>query len=385
MTDYYKILGVDSNASDDEIRKAYRKLSRKYHPDIAGPEFEDKFKEVNAAYDVLSNPEKRKMVDMDVDPNNLSASGAGAGAGGYANMNMDMGDILNQFFSGSFGTSTGSPIPRVNRGEDSLTEVKVDLKTVVFGGNAKVHVVTFGLCQDCAGKGSADKSDPITCPQCKGAGFVQRVTRTMFGQMMSSEPCRECEGHGTIIKNVCPNCHGHGRIRTSREIGITIPAGIKDNSRLRLASQGAVGECGGPAGDLYVDVHIREDKQFTRNLNDLHCWIDIPMTWAVLGHKVDIDTFDGKKSVEIPSGSQSENTISVPNLGVTVLGSKERGNLVVHILVNIPTKLSDEERKLIEEFEELHDGKDDVIVQRAIPDSTTNHKGFFSKLKDAFC
>ncbi|MDK7785156.1 DnaJ C-terminal domain-containing protein [Bifidobacterium sp. UMB6791A] len=385
MTDYYKILGVDSNASDDEIRKAYRKLSRKYHPDIAGPEFEDKFKEVNAAYDVLSNPEKRKMVDMGVDPNNLSASGAGAGAGAYANMNMDMGDILNQFFSGSFGANAGSPIPRVNRGEDSLTEVKVDLKTVVFGGNAKVHVSTFGLCQDCTGKGSADKSDPITCPDCKGAGFVQRVTRTMFGQMMSSEPCRACEGHGTIIKNVCPNCHGHGRVRTSREVGITIPAGIKDNSRLRLASQGAIGECGGPAGDLYVDVRIRKDEQFTRDLNDLHCWIDVPMSWAVLGHKVDIDTFDGKKSVEIPAGTQNEDTIPLYDLGVTAFGSKDRGNLIVHVLVNIPTKLSEEERSLIEKFANLHDEKVSEVKQHAIAEPVGNKKGFFSKLKDAFC
>lgn len=383
MTDYYKILGVDHNASDDEIRKAYRKMSRKYHPDIAGAEFEEKFKEVNAAYDVLSNPEKRRMVDMGVDPNDPSAGSAGASGAGFADMGM--GDIFSQFFGGSFGTSQG-PISRVQPGEDSLAEAKIDLKTAIFGGNVSVRITAFGVCQDCSGSGSADSANsaPEQCSQCHGTGFCQKVVRTMLGQMVSSMPCDKCEGHGTIIKNPCQNCRGRGRVRALREVGVNVPAGIRDGSRLRLASQGSVGECGGPAGDLYVDIHIRADKQFTRNGDDLHCWITVPMSWAVLGHDVEIETFDGPQKLEIPAGCQSEDTVTLENLGVTKLRSKDRGNIIVHVLVQIPTKLSAEERSLISKFANLHDGDVKHVKQNSLDEQSGERKGFFSKLKEAF-
>ncbi|EIK83576.1 chaperone protein DnaJ [Gardnerella vaginalis 1500E] len=383
MTDYYKILGVDHNASDDEIRKAYRKMSRKYHPDIAGAEFEEKFKEVNAAYDVLSNPEKRRMVDMGVDPNDPSAGSAGASGAGFADMGM--GDIFSQFFGGSFGTSQG-PISRVQPGEDSLAEAKIDLKTAIFGGNVSVRITAFGVCQDCSGSGSADSANsaPEQCSQCHGTGFCQKVVRTMLGQMVSSMPCDKCEGHGTIIKNPCQNCRGRGRVRAVREVGVNVPAGIRDGSRLRLASQGSVGECGGPAGDLYVDIHIRADKQFTRNGDDLHCWITVPMSWAVLGHDVEIETFDGSQKLEIPAGCQSDDTVTLENLGVTKLRSKDRGNIIVHVLVQIPTKLSAEERSLISKFANLHDGDVKHVKQNSLDEQSGERKGFFSKLKEAF-
>ncbi len=383
MTDYYKILGVNHNASDDEIRKAYRKMSRKYHPDIAGAEFEEKFKEVNAAYDVLSNPEKRRMVDMGVDPNDPSAGSAGASGAGFADMGM--GDIFSQFFGGSFGTSQG-PISRVQPGEDSLAEAKIDLKTAIFGGNVSVRITAFGVCQDCSGSGSADSANsaPEQCSQCHGTGFCQKVVRTMLGQMVSSMPCDKCEGHGTIIKNPCQNCRGRGRVRAVREVGVNVPAGIRDGSRLRLASQGSVGECGGPAGDLYVDIHIRADKQFTRNGDDLHCWITVPMSWAVLGHDVEIETFDGSQKLEIPAGCQSDDTVTLENLGVTKLRSKDRGNIIVHVLVQIPTKLSAEERSLISKFANLHDGDVKHVKQNSLDEQSGERKGFFSKLKEAF-
>lgn len=381
MTDYYKVLGVDHNASDDEIRKAYRKMSRKYHPDIAGAEFEEKFKEVNAAYDVLSNPEKRRMVDMGVDPNDPSAGSAGASGAGFADMGMD--DIFSQFFGGSFGNSQG-PISRVQPGDDALAEARIDLKTAIFGGNVSVRLTTFGVCKDCSGSGSADNSAPEQCSVCHGSGFCQKVVRTMLGQMMSSMPCEHCEGHGTIIKNLCQNCHGHGRVRSIREVGVNVPAGIRDGSRLRLASQGSVGECGGPAGDLYVDIHIRADKQFTRNEDDLHCWITVPMSWAVLGRSLEIDTFDGTQKITIPAGCQNEDTITLPNLGVTKLRFKDRGNIVVHVLVQTPSKLNDEERSLIEKFAKLHDSSVKQVQQHSLSEQSSERKGFFSKLKEAF-
>lgn len=378
MINYYEILGVDRQASDDDIRKAYRKMSRKYHPDIAGPEFEDKFKEVNNAYDVLSNPEKRRMYDMGVDPNNPSA-GAPNPESNFDNM--DMGSVFTQFFGGG----SRGPVSRVRRGSDSLAEANIDLKTAVFGGTIKIKISTFGLCPDCGGHGSADGMPPITCPMCNGTGSYQKVIRTLLGQMMTSAPCQQCEGHGTIIRNVCAKCKGSGRIRTMREVGVNIPAGISDHSRLRLASQGEIGECGGPAGDLYIDILIRQDKQFTRDGDNLHCWIDIPMSWAVLGHKSMIHTFDGDKSVVIPAGCQNEDVVTLKGLGSVVMRSsnRERGDLIVHITVTIPTKLSVEERKLIEKFSILHDS-DVVETKQSSAKDDLKKKGFFSKLKDAF-
>ncbi|NEG89640.1 molecular chaperone DnaJ [Bifidobacterium aerophilum] len=382
MADYYEVLGIERTASEDEIKKAYRKMSRKYHPDIAGPEFEDKFKEVNSAYEVLSDPDKRRMYDAGVDPNDPT-SGAGAGGfGGFSGMN-DMGDIFGQFFGGAFGGAQG-PTPRTQPGRDALASVTIDLKTAVFGGIAHVKINTFGLCQQCGGSGAQSGSQPVTCPQCHGQGSVQKVVRTMLGQMMTSAPCERCEGHGTIIENPCPSCLGHGRVRTTRDVGVTVPAGIGDNARLRLAGQGEVGEGGGVAGDLYIDVRVRADKQFTRDGDDLHCWIQVPMSWAVLGHDLEIDTFDGPKTVTVPAGCQQEDTVTLKGLGVTRMRQPaERGDLIAHVAVRVPTKLNERERKLIEEFADLHDTDASHVSQSSRPTTAGARKGFFSKLKDA--
>ncbi|MBW3088179.1 molecular chaperone DnaJ [Bifidobacterium sp. 82T24] len=380
MADYYEVLGVDRTASEDEIKKAYRKMSRKYHPDIAGPEFEDKFKEVNSAYEVLSDPDKRRMYDQGVDPNDPNAGGFGGAAG------FDMGDIFGQFFGQSFGGGSQGPVPRTQPGRDSLANVTIDLKTAVFGGTAHVDIRTMALCPDCKGSGTANGSAPVTCPDCKGRGFAQKVVRTMLGQMMTSAPCERCEGHGTIIESPCPSCMGHGRIRSKRSVGVSVPAGITDDTRLRLASQGEVGECGGTAGDLYIDVHVAPDKTFVREGDDLHCWIEIPMSWAVLGHDLDIDTFDGRRDISIPAGTQQDDTVTLDGLGVTRLRSQgERGDIIAHVIVMIPKKLSDKERGLIEEFAASHDGDAESrhVRQNSKPRQAGRPRGFFSKLKDA--
>lgn len=382
MADYYEVLGVDRTAGDDEIKKAYRKMSRKYHPDIAGPEFEDKFKEVNSAYEVLSDPDKRRMYDAGVDPN--EPGGGGFPGGGFSGMG-DMGDIFGQFFGGAFGGSAG-PTPRMQPGRDALASASIDLKTAVFGGTTQVKINTFGLCQQCSGAGSADGSAPTTCPQCHGQGAQQKVVRTMLGQMMTSAPCERCEGHGTVIANACPSCMGHGRVRTTRTVGVSIPAGITDNARLRLADQGEVGEGGGAAGDLYIDVRIKSDRQFTRDGDDLHCWIQVPMSWAVLGHDLQIETFDGMQAVSVPEGCQQEDTVTLRGLGVTRLRQpNERGDLIAHIAVLTPTRLDDHERRLIEEFAASHDAEATHVAQSSKPSAAGGpaRKGFFSKLKDA--
>ncbi len=379
MADYYEALGVERNASEDEIKKAYRKMSRKYHPDIAGSEYEDKFKEVNNAYEVLSDPDKRRMYDAGVDPNDPNAAA-------YASGGFDMGgmgDVFNTFFGGAFGGSQG-PIPRTQPGRDALASMSIDLKTAVFGGTEQVQINTFGLCPQCSGSGSADGAKPVTCPDCHGQGSRQKVVRTMLGQMMTTAPCERCEGHGDIISNPCPSCMGHGRVRTSRTVGVRVPAGIRDDSRIRLASQGEVGEGGGAAGDLYVDVRVASDRRFTRDGDDLHCWVRVPMSWAVLGHDIDIDTFDGKRSLAVPAGCQAEDVVTLKGLGVTRMREQgERGDLMVHVAVETPTKLSDEERKLMEQFAASHDADATHVAQSSRPASTHGRKGFFSKLKDA--
>ncbi|PWG60696.1 molecular chaperone DnaJ [Bifidobacterium catulorum] len=380
MADYYEVLGVDRTASEDEIKKAYRRMSRKYHPDIAGPEFEDKFKEVNSAYEVLSDPDKRRMYDQGVDPNDPNGGGFGGAAG------FDMGDIFGQFFGQSFGGGSQGPVPRTQPGRDSLANVTIDLRTAVFGGTAHVDIRTMALCPDCKGSGTANGSSPVTCPDCKGRGFAQKVVRTMLGQMMTSAPCERCEGHGTIIESPCPSCMGHGRIRSKRSVGVSVPAGITDDTRLRLASQGEVGECGGAAGDLYIDVHVAQDKTFVRDGDDLHCWIEIPMSWAVLGHDLDIDTFDGRRGISIPAGTQQDDTVTLDGLGVTRLRSQgERGDIIAHVVVVIPRKVTDKERRLIEEFAESHDADAESrhVSQGPKPRQAGKPRGFFSKLKDA--
>lgn len=382
MADYYKVLGVSNTASEEEIKRAYRKMSRKYHPDIAGPQYEDKFKEVNNAYEILSDPNKRRMYDSGVDPNDPNAGAGAYGANAGFDMG-DVGDIFGQFFGNTFSGGGRGPVPRTQPGRDSLASATVDLKTVVFGGITHVRINTFGVCGKCGGKGTADGRQPVTCPDCHGQGFRQKVVRTMFGQMMTQAPCERCEGHGTIIENPCPVCNGHGRIRTTRDVGVHIPAGIADETRIRLSNQGEVGEGGGTAGDLYIDIHVAPDQRFTRDGDDLHCWIQIPMTWAVLGHQVDLDTFDGQKVLDIPAGSQPDTMLSLKGLGVGRMRQpEERGDLVAHVNVSIPTSLSEHEHALIEEFEQGRSGEHQDIRQSPQPQAH-GRKGFFSKLKDA--
>ena len=384
MADYYEVLGVERSASDEEIKRAYRKMSRKYHPDIAGPEFEERFKEVNNAYEVLSDPQKRRMYDAGVDPNNPGAS-AGAGFGGSPFSMGGMGDLFDMFTGGAFGGTAQGPVPRTQPGRDTLASAEIDLKTAVFGGTAHVTINTFGLCQDCGGSGAQPGTEPTPCPDCHGQGYVQKVVRTMLGQMMTTAPCERCEAHGTVIGSPCPSCMGHGRVRVTRKVGVSVPAGIKDDSRLRLTGQGEVGEGGGAAGDLYVDVRIRPDRRFSREGDDLHCWVRVPMSWAVLGHELELETFDGKQRLDVPAGCQPEQTVTLQGLGVGRLGrAGERGDLIAHIGVEIPTSMSDQERSLIEQFSASHDAGARHVAQGAKPSaSASGKKGFFSKLKDA--
>lgn len=375
---YYDILGVSETASQDEIKRAYRKMSRKYHPDLAGPEFEEKFKDVNNAFDVLSDPDKRRLYDQGVDPNQASAGFAGA------QQFNDFGDIFSQFFGQGFTNAAPQEhMSRQQKGRDTLTNLTISLQEAAFGVQKTIEIQTYSLCPDCQGTGSQHNKKPIQCPDCQGTGYKQTIRHTLLGQIMSSAPCDRCQGYGTIIEDPCPQCQGQGRVKVKRKVSIKVPAGINDGMRVRLASQGEVGECGGPAGDLYVNITVKPDKVFTRQNDDLHCWVKVPMAWAVLGHTLDINTFDGSQSIEINAGTQQEDVIVKKNLGMTRLNSDSRGDLYVHVQIEIPTNLTAHQKELMEEFAQSRQETDntDPISQESQP--IKNKKSFFDRIKDA--
>lgn len=379
MTDYYEVLGVDKTATQDEIKRAYRKMSRKYHPDIAGEEYEEKFKEINSAYEVLSDENKRQMYDQGFDPNDPNAGASSfAGAGNFAG---DFGDIFNQFFGGGFSGQPRGPVPRQQPGRDSVANLRISLKDAVFGADKQLRIQTYSVCPDCHGSGSQDGSAPVTCPDCHGSGYTQQMARTLFGSMMTTAPCERCGGYGTIIEKPCRTCGGHGRVKMQRTVKVSVPSGVSNGTRLRLASQGEVGEGGGPAGDLFVLIAVDSDKQFSRQGDDLHCWIRVPMTWAALGHQYTIQTFDGEKDLLIPAGSQPDDVITLKGLGVGKLNSAgERGDLKAHLQIEIPRNLDEQQREALESFEQSYLTDSDLhsIPQRSQP--IRMKKSFFDRI-----
>lgn len=367
MADLYETLGVDRDASFDEIKKAYRKLARSYHPDVnPDPKMSDKFKEVTAAYEVLSDPEKRQ--NYDVGGNNF--------AGGFGNAGFGFGDIMDAFFGG--GQQRG-PKPRTRAGQDALIRVEVDLKDVTFGCDRELSVETAIVCNKCSGTGCANNSRPRTCDICKGRGETQQVARSILGQVMTSRPCNSCQGFGSIISDPCTECVGDGRIRSRKSIPIKIPAGVETGNRIQLSGQGEVGPGGGPAGDLYVEIVELPHEFLVRENNNLHISIAIPMSSAVLGAKVEIQTLDGIQNVEIIEGTQSGATVLLRGLGVSKLRGSGRGDLIVHIEVNIPNKLNKEQSELIKKFaQSRHEDSKKVFIHKS------QDEGFFSKVRNAF-
>src|SRR5690625_606813 len=369
VTDYYEILGVPRDASTDQIKRAYRKLARELHPDVAkGPEAEERFKDVSRAYEVLSNTEKRQQYDMGVDP---SAPGGGAGAGfGFQ-------DIFETFFGGGAGGQQG-PIPRRRRGQDALLRLDIDLADAVFGTEEEVTVDTAVVCSVCDGTCCAPGTEPRTCEVCGGRGSVQRVARSFLGQVMTTAQCSACHGFGTVIPDPCTECSGEGRVRSRRNLKINVPAGVATGTRIRLAEQGEVGPGGGPAGDLYVEIYERPHEVFTRQGDDLHCTITIPMTAAALGTVLEIDTLDGKQELDVAPGTQPGATMTLTNLGVGRLQRPGRGNLHAHIVVEIPQSLDEEQALLLKELAEKR-GEAHPAARIA-----SVHNGVFSRLKEKF-
>ena len=372
-TDYFGVLGLAREASDADIKRAYRRLARDLHPDVnPDPEAKERFQEVTRAYEALTDPEKRRIVDLGGDPFD---SGNGAGGNGFGGAGFGgLGDIMDAFFG---GTTTRGPRGRTRAGRDALIPLELELDEAVFGTVKELTVDTAVLCDVCSGAGTAPGTHVTTCATCSGRGEVQSVQRSFLGQVVSSRTCPTCSGTGTVIPEPCAKCAGDGRVRARRNISVKVPAGVEDGMRIRLTGQGEVGPGGGPAGDLYVEVHERPHDVFTRDGEDLHCRVTLPMTAAALGTTLNLKTLDGEEELAIAPGTQSGSILTLRAHGAPRLRATGRGNLVVHVDVVTPTRLDGEQEKLMRELAALR-GEDQ-------PESNREAQGgLFSRVRDAF-
>ncbi len=370
MNDYYEALGVSRDASTEEIKRAYRRLARRLHPDVNdGPDAEEEFKRLSQAYDVLGDPEKRRSYDMGADPYATGAASFGQG--------FSFSDIMDAFFGGGAAAGRG-PRSRQARGQDGLVRVDIDLVQAVFGGERELAIETAVACGTCHGDGAQPGTGRRTCDVCDGRGEVQQVQRSFLGQVMTSRPCMTCQGFGEVIPNPCYECSGHGRVRTRRTLTVKVPGGVDTGTRIHLAGEGEVGEGGGPPGDLYVEIVVNAHPTFERRGDDLHATIQVPMTAAALGATLKFDTLDGAQEIDVKRGTQAGHTITLPGLGVTRLRSGGRGDLVIHADVQTPTSLTPEQEDVLRELAVLR--AEEQPEGRLTP---TEH-GFLTKLRSAF-
>lgn len=368
MADYYDLLGVSRNASADEIKKAYRVKARQLHPD-ANPgdaAAEEKFKQVAQAYEVLSDPDSRSRYDRYGEAGAAGGSGDFFGGGGF-------GDIFESFFGGGspFGQQRGPAGPP--RGQDLEVVADLDFEQAVFGATLPVNVRTALACDDCGGSGAGAGTQPVTCSECNGQGQVQRVRQSILGQMVTMQACQRCRGFGRVIATPCGGCSGEGRVITEKTFQVDVPAGVDTGSTLRLTGRGAVGPRGGGAGDLFVHLRVRPHDRYERDGFDLITVVEVSIAQATLGVSMMLPTLDGDETLVVPAGTQPGREFVLKRRGVPRLQSSGRGDLRVLISVKIPTKLSDEEARLLRQFAETR-GED------VAPADTS----FFSRIKSAF-
>lgn len=383
--DYYEVLGLGKNATDAEIKSAYRKLAKKYHPDLnpGDKTAEEKFKEVNEAHDVLSDPEKRKRYDQfgfaGVDPNYGAGQSGGSGFGGFGAGGVDLGDIFGDIFGGGFGgfggfggSSRANPnAPR--KGHDIQASVILTFEEAAHGCTKKITLNRQQTCPDCHGSGCAAGTSPETCTQCGGRGYVVTQQRTPFGVMQSQQPCPHCGGRGTIIKNPCKTCRGTGKTNARKTLEVKIPAGIDDDQNIALRGQGDAGSNGGPSGDVIVHVTVKPDTVFQRDGYDVYVSVPITYSQAVLGAEIEVPTVDGKVAQRIPEGTQSGTKFRLRGQGIQYLNGRGRGDQYVIVEVEIPKKLNRAQREALKAFEDSL--KDENYEKR---------KGFFKNLRDRF-
>ena len=358
--DYYEVLGVSKGASDDEIKKAYRKLAKKYHPDMnpGDKEAEAKFKEVNEAYSILSDSEKRARYDQfghaGVDPN-YGAGGPGGGFGGFDMGDIDLGDIFGSFFGGGFGGFGGSSSGRRNgpqKGESLRASLTITFEEAAFGCEKAVTVERYETCDTCHGNGCAPGTSPEVCPDCHGTGTVQVRRQTPMGVFATSSPCPKCGGKGRIIHQPCKDCRGSGMVRKKKTIQASIPAGIDNGQTISIRGQGNAGKNGGPAGDLLITITVRPHELFRREGTSVLCEAPITFTQAVLGAELEIPTIDGKVKYTLPEGTQSGTTFRLKGKGIPSINGRGRGDQYVTVYIETPKNLNKEQKEALKKFAE---------------------------------
>lgn len=372
--DYYEVLGVAKTATDDEIKKAYRTLAKKYHPDLNGgdKDCEAKFKEVNEAYEVLSDPQKRARYDQfgHEDPR------AGGAGGGYGDFTGGFGggfdDIFSAFFGGGFGGG-GQRARGPQRGDDLRYDLTITFEEAAFGCEKEISVTRDENCEECGGTGARKGTQPTQCPTCHGTGQVQSFVNTPIGRVSNVRVCEACYGQGTIINDPCPKCSGRGRVRRNRKITIKIPAGIDNGMQIPLRKQGEPGLRGGENGDLYIFVTVKPHKLFTRENYDLYCDVTVSFTQAALGGEIDVPTLNGMIKHNLPEGTQPGTVIRLRGQGIQNLRGAGKGDLYIKVNVEIPRKLTDKQKELLMQFDETLTGKEYEAK-----------KSFFERVKDAF-
>ena len=352
--DYYEVLGVAKSATDDEIKRAYRGLAKKYHPDMnpGDKEAEAKFKEANEAYDVLSDKDKRAKYDQfghtAFDPSMGGGAGYG-GFGGFSGGDFDFGDIFSSFFGGGGSSRSRRNMPI--DGEDVATRITINFEEAAFGCKKEVTFARVEACTECGGSGAEKGTKPETCSTCRGTGSVTVRQQTMLGYMQTQRPCQECHGTGKIIKNPCKNCNGKGFVKVNKKLEVSIPAGIDNMQRIVLRGQGSAGRNGGDNGDLIIEVRVKKHDIFTRDGNNLYCDVPITFTEAALGAEIGIPILGGKpERYEIPPETQSGTSFTLKGKGIPDINSKRRGDLIITVLVETPKNLNSEQKKLLRQF-----------------------------------
>ena len=374
--DYYEVLGVDKNAGADDIKRAYRKLAKMYHPDMHPGDTvaEEKFKEANEAYEVLSDSEKREKYDRyghaAFDP---SAGGGGGGFSGFSGFDggFDFGDIFSSIFGGGRSSGGASRANMPEDGDDLLTRITISFEEAAFGCKKEIGYARVETCPDCSGSGAEKGTTPETCTQCKGRGFVTVQQQTMFGYTQTQRACNACRGTGKIVKTPCKNCNGKGRIKLNKKLDVTIPAGIDNGQRIVLRGQGSAGRNGGDNGDLVIEVYVKPHELFERDGTNLYCDVNLSFTEAALGANIEIPLLGGKSTrFDIPEGTQTGTSFTIRGEGVADINSRGRrcGDLIFTVTVETPTKLTAEEKKLLTELAELRGEK-------------KKNKSFFKKKK----
>jgi molecular chaperone DnaJ len=365
--DYYEVLGVNRDCSEDDLKKAYRRLAMKWHPDRNpdNPKAEEHFKEAKEAYEILSDANKRAAYDQfghaGIDP---QAAAGGAGMGGF-------GDIFSDIFGEIFGGGRGGR-STVFRGADLRYNLEITLEQAAHGFETKIRIPGMSACETCKGSGAKPGTQPATCPSCRGAGQV----RVSQGPFSIAQTCPRCHGSGSVVPNPCSTCHGTGRVKLQKTLSVKIPAGVDEGDRVRLSGEGEPGVNGGPPGDLYVQVHIKAHAVFQRDHDDLHCEMPISITTAALGGEIEIPTLDGSARIRVPAETQSGKTFRLKGKGIKGVRSHEPGDLFCHVVVETPVQLTPRQRELLREFEGISNQDSARHNPRA--------KGWLDKVKEFF-